>query len=369
MNISKRLIALDVLRGMTISFMILVNTPGSWSYVYPPLRHAEWHGCTPTDLVFPFFIFIVGVSVFFSFKKYQTNINKTSFLKILKRTVIIFLLGLFLNLFPHFDFSNVRIMGVLQRIALAYGIGAILCLSLEKIKLLYVLSILLIGYWLLLYFTSGQELYILENNGVRTFDLFLLGEKHVYKGFGIPFDPEGVLSTIPAIGTLIIGFLTGQIIATKILVIDKIKVLLGYGVLLVALGSVWSVVFPINKALWTSSYVLYAAGWAILLLALLVFLIDYKGYSKWAKPFVHFGTNPLFIFVFSGLYVKTMSYLVKIPAKAGEAKISGYKYLFEHVFAPIAGYMNGSLLFALSHIVFFWGICFLLFKSKVFIKI
>ncbi|MEP3837687.1 MAG: DUF5009 domain-containing protein [Algibacter sp.] len=369
MIVSKRLVALDVLRGMTISFMILVNTPGSWKYVYPPLRHAEWNGCTPTDLVFPFFLFIVGVSIFFSFKKYQVEISKTSLLKILKRTITIFLLGFLLNLFPYFDFENVRIMGVLQRIAIAYGLGAVLCLGLKQNKLLFVLGGLLLGYWALLYFTSGAELYSLEDNIIRRFDLFLLGEKHIYKGFGVPFDPEGLLSTISSVGTVIIGFLSGKLIGTRTSVIEKTKALSIYGVFLVVLGFVWGIVFPINKALWTSSYVVYAGGLAMLLLAVLIFIIDYKGYSRWSKPFVHFGTNPLFIFVFSGLYVKTISYLIKIPMDERAVEISGYTYLFEFVFSAIAGNMNGSLLFALSHIVVFWLICYFLFMKKVFIKI
>lgn len=369
MRVSNRLIALDVLRGITISFMILVNTPGSWAYVYAPLKHASWNGCTPTDLVFPFFLFIVGVSISLSFKKYQISISQASLFKILKRTLLIFILGLLLNLYPYFNFSTVRIMGVLQRIALAYGLGAILCLSLKKTKLLLVLGGLLLGYWILLFVTSGVERYALENNVVRTVDLWVFGETHIYKGYGVPFDPEGLLSTLPSVGTVIIGFLSGRIIGSRVSVLEKIKPLMGYGLLLVVLGSVWGLVFPINKPLWTSSYVLYTAGLAMLFLALLIFIIDYKGCSKWAIPFVHFGTNPLFIFVFSGIYVKTISYLVKIPIPESEAKISGYKYLFDTIFSPIAGNMNGSLLFALSHIVVFWLICRFLFKRKIFIKI
>ena len=167
MRTSKRLISLDVLRGMTISFMILVNTPGSWAYVYSPLRHAEWNGCTPTDLVFPFFLFIVGVSAWFSFKKYDTKLSKITLLKIFKRTALIFLLGVALNLFPFFDFSKVLVMGVLQRIALAYGIGSVLCLSFKRDKLLIVLAVILLGYWALLYFGAELDPYSLKENIVR----------------------------------------------------------------------------------------------------------------------------------------------------------------------------------------------------------
>ncbi|WP_445731640.1 acyltransferase family protein [Mariniflexile sp.] len=367
MSTSNRLISLDVLRGLTILLMILVNTPGSWAYVYPPLRHADWHGCTPTDLVFPFFLFIVGVSAWFSFKKYETKLSKITFFKICKRATIIFLLGFLLNLYPFFDFGSVRVMGVLQRIAIAYAFGAIICLSFKRERILMVLGLIVVGYWALLYFGSTTDPYSLNENIVRKFDLYVFGEKHIYKGFGIPFDPEGLLSTIPSIATVIIGYLIGQSMSLETEILKKIKKLLVSGALLSFTGFVWGYVFPINKALWTSSYVFYTAGLATLFLALLIYVIDFKGYVKWVKPFVHFGTNPLFIFVFSGLYVKTISYLIKIPSKEGE--ISGYKYLYENVFIPLAGNMNGSLLFALTHIVAFWFLCYLLYKNKIFVKI
>jgi predicted acyltransferase len=364
-----RLVSLDVLRGITVSLMILVNTPGSWSYVYGPLRHAEWNGCTLTDLVFPFFLFIVGVSIWFSFSKYQVKASKLLVNKVLERTAVIFLLGFLLNLFPFFDFGNVRVMGVLQRIALAYGAGALLCLFFKRNTLIFILSLVLVGYWALLYFGGDSNPYALEDNLVRKLDLFLFGPHHIYGGFGIPFDPEGLLSTIPAIGTVIIGYLIGSIVGEKQSFLFKIKRLLVLGVVLICLGKLWSVVFPINKALWTSSYVLYTAGFATLLLAFLIFIIDFKGFKYWFKPFVHFGTNPLFIFVFSGLYVKTISYLVKIPMSSQGDEISGYKYLFENVFSVIAGNMNGSLLFAVTHVIMFWFVCFMLYKNKIFVKI
>ncbi|MBD0833325.1 DUF5009 domain-containing protein [Aestuariibaculum sp. TT11] len=368
MDTSKRLLSLDVLRGITISFMILVNTPGSWTYVYSPLRHAKWHGCTPTDLVFPFFLFIVGISVWFSFKKYETQLSTVTFFKIIKRTAIIFLIGLFLNLYPFFNFSEVRIMGVLQRIALAYGVGAIMCLSLNRRGLLIALFAILLGYWGVMGF-GAEDLVSLENNRVRSLDLWLLGEQHIYKGFGIPFDPEGILSAIPSVGTVIIGFFIGQILSVNSAVVSKIRKLIVVGTIMVILGLIWGVWFPINKPIWTSSYVLYTAGIGCGFLAVLIFIIDYKGFRKWTVPFVHFGMNPLFIFVISGLYVKTMSYLIHVNDKVVGEKVSGYKYLFEHIFSPLAGPMNGSLLFALVHILVFWFVCYFLYKRKIFIKI
>jgi len=368
MNTSVRLISLDVLRGITISLMIMVNTPGSWTYVYSPLRHAKWHGCTPTDLVFPFFLFIVGVSSWFSFKKYDTKISKTTLLKVLKRTTIIFLLGLFLNLFPHFNFNEVRIMGVLQRISIAYGLGALICLYFKRIQLLLITGLLLVGYWILLYTGGEGDVYSLNSNFVRKFDLIIFGEHHIYKGFGIPFDPEGLLSTIPAVGTVIIGFLVGQGISNQPTILETIKSLFIYGSGLVVLGMIWGVVLPINKALWTGSYVLFTGGLAMLFLGGLIWLIDLKKINKWSIPFKHFGTNPLFIFVFSGLYVKTIIYLIE-PIGSDGIKVSAYKYMYQEFFVPIAGNMNGSLLFALTHIIIFWFLCFILFRNKIFIKI
>lgn len=369
MDTSKRLISLDVLRGLTIALMILVNTPGSWSFIYAPLKHAAWHGCTPTDLVFPFFLFIVGMSVYFSFKKYDTNLSKAAASKIIKRTLIIFLIGIALNLYPYFNFKEVRIMGVLQKIALAYGAGAMLCLTFKKQRLLIALAVILLGYWALLYFGAESDPYSLEENIVRRLDLFILGEHHIYKGFGIPFDPEGLLSSIPAVGTVIIGYLIGQVIDIETSIESKMKKLLIYGVFMVIFGGIWALVFPINKPLWTSSYVLYTAGQGTLFLAFLIFIIDYKKYSLWSKPFVHFGSNPLFIFVFSGIYAKTISYLIKIPVAGSSSPISLYNYLFTQVFAPTFGNMNGSLMFAISHIIVFWFICYILYRNKIFIKI
>ncbi|WP_299391736.1 DUF5009 domain-containing protein [uncultured Gelidibacter sp.] len=369
MSTSQRLISLDVLRGITICFMILVNTPGSWSYVYAPLRHAAWHGCTPTDLVFPFFLFIVGLSLYFSFKKYNEVASKAATFKILKRTLIIFLIGLLLNLYPYFNFESVRIMGVLQRIALAYGAGALLCVNFKKPKLLIILAVILLGYWALLFVGAASDPYSLEENIVRKFDLFLLGENHIYKGFGIPFDPEGLLSSIPAIGTVIIGYLVGDLMNSTKSITLKMKKLVIYGAIMTVIGALWAIVFPINKPLWTSSYVLYTAGLGTLVLAALIFIIDYKKFSSWSKPFVHFGSNPLFIFVFSGVYAKTIIYLIKMPVEGSTNSMSMYNYLFSNVFAPVFGNMNGSLMFAITHIIIFWLICYILYRKKIFIKI
>lgn len=365
---AQRLMALDVMRGLTIALMIMVNTPGSWNYVYPPLLHSKWHGCTPTDLVFPFFLFIVGVSMWFSFKKFEKKITKKSLYKVLKRASILFLLGLFLNAFPYFNFEKLRILGVLQRIAIAYLIGALLCMRFNYKQLLVIFGGILIGYWGLLFFGASNAPYDLSTNIVRKVDILLFGENHIYNGFGLPFDPEGLLSSIPAVATLLIGYFSGRFIDLSENTIKAIKKLLIVGALTVFVAYIWSFVFPINKPIWTSTYVLYTGGLAMVFLAFLLWIIDVQNFKKWATPFIHFGTNPLAIYVFSGVYVKTIIYLINIKNNQGEL-VAGYNYLFTDVFVPIAGNMNGSLLFAFVHIVFFWLITYTLYKKKIFIKI
>lgn len=365
---TKRLMALDVMRGLTIALMIMVNTPGSWSYVYPPLLHSKWNGCTPTDLVFPFFLFIVGVSMWFSFKKFDKGITKPALLKVLKRFLIMFLLGVFLNGFPYFDFESLRYLGVLQRIAIAYLFGALLCLQFNYKQIFIAFIIILIGYWGLLYFSVAEGPYDLSTNIVRKIDILVFGENHLYNGFGIPFDPEGLLSAIPSVGTLLMGYFSGRLIEKSSNTMGAVKKLLSIGALVTFTGWIWNFVFPINKALWTSSYVLYSGGLAMVFLAVLLWIIDVKEFKKWATPFIHFGTNPLAIYMFSGIYTSAIIYLVKIPIASGEV-LGGYDYLYSQIFVPIAGNMNGSLLFAIVHIIFFWLITYVLYKRKIFIKI
>ena len=369
MKKSERYLALDVLRGMTIAFMITVNTPGSWQYVYPPLRHAAWHGCTPTDLVFPFFLFVVGVSMFFSFSKYQNTLNRQTLLRVGKRTLLIFLIGLFINSFPQWmtDYSHLRIMGVLQRIAIAYGLAALIVLAFSRKTIAWLGAGILLVYWAIIYFAGGADPYSLEGNVTIPFDSAILGTNHLYKGFGIAFDPEGLLSSLPAIVTVLIGYFAGVMIKET----QKNRVpgkLLLYGVAATVLGYVWGLAFPINKPLWTSSYVLYTAGLGAMLFALLIFIIDLKGYKKWTSFFVVFGMNPLFIFALSGLWAKALYRLIRIPDGDG-GTMAGSTWLYQNVFEPLAGSMNGSLLYALTHIFFFWLIGYVLYKNKVFIKV
>ncbi len=417
---TKRLTSLDAFRGLTIALMILVNTPGTWEHVFPPLRHAPWDGWTPTDLVFPFFLFIVGVSFYFSLKKYNHELTAVSAEKILKRTAAIFLVGLLLNAFPKsiaahgmlwqvvfgialvawlsmpwwknrvstslvrgvewgsllvllglFLFTlgdnNLRVLGVLQRIALAFGIGAFLCLLFKGRSLIWVLATLLIGYWLLM---IGFGDLTLENNFARIVDLAILGENHIYGGYGMPFDPEGLLSTIPSVGTMMMGFLAGRIIGQHPNNREQaIFQLFLYGFPAMILAYLWNPFFPINKPIWSSSYVLHTGGLAMMLLGLSIYLIDIKGWKKWATPFVQFGLNPLFIYALSSISVKILLYWIKFPAADG-GTMNGYQALYKNVFAAIAGNNEiGSFLFAVFYVSMHWVVAWLMWRSKIFIKV
>lgn len=364
-----RLQALDVFRGMTIALMILVNTPGSWSYVYAPLEHASWHGCTPTDLVFPFFLFVMGVAMPYSLRHFDHKLSSAVGVKILKRVLLIFLIGLALNFFPFkTGLSDLRIFGVLQRIAITYGIAAILCLCLNRIKLILLSGMLLIGYWLLLLGFSIGEPYSLEGNLVRFVDLAVIGAGHMWHGKVIAFDPEGLLSTLPAVVTVLIGYLAGHYIQFQADLRQAVYKTTLAGIVAVVAGWVWGVVFPINKSLWTSSYVLYTSGLALIILSFCLYVVDVKGYKKWSMPFYVFGRNSLFIYVISIIWVKTLLYLIRV-AEPGGSVVSGYNWIFQEWFLPAAGYYNGSLLFALAHVALFWMLALFLDKKKIYVKI
>jgi predicted acyltransferase len=365
---SSRLVSLDIFRGLTVAFMIIVNTPGSWNYVYPPLSHAKWHGCTPTDLVFPFFLFIVGVSMWYSMKKYGQEINTGSILRILRRTLTIFALGLFLAIFPYFgrDYSTLRIMGVLQRIALAYGIGALICLTIRRDYLWIVIAVLLILYWALMAFLGGTDPYSLQGNIAPTIDAAILGKNHLYKGFGIPFDPEGIMSTLPAVCTVITGYYIAEIIGKGPAKGKAALKLVLFGAASTGLGLLWNMVFPINKPLWTSSYVLYTAGIAMGVLALIYLIADVWKFRKWGTFFMVFGMNALFAFFLAGIWTRLMLF---IKIQTGTGKITLYTWFYEKFFVPIAGNMIGSLMFALIQMLLIWGLALILYRKKIMIRL
>ena len=369
-NNLNRLLALDCLRGLTIAFMIIVNTPGSWSYIYSPLRHAKWHGCTPTDLVFPFFLFIVGVAMRFSFKQYNYEPAANLIKKVFWRTVTIFAFGLMLNAYPFirqdWDWSSLRIMGVLQRIGLAYGLASIISLYIKDNKIWIPCSIILIGYWFILFLFGGNDPYGLNTNVVRTIDIALMGEKHLWLGNGVPFDPEGLLSTLPATVTVLIGYYVGILIQENENQSILVKSLVIHAAQIAAIGWIWGFFFPINKPLWTSSYVLYTAGIATFFLALFIFMIDIKNYRKPFWPLMIFGTNSIFVFIGSGIWVKT---IINIKFIFNGDLISGYHYLYSSFFQPLAGNINGSLLFALSHVLAWWLILYWLYRKRIFLSL
>jgi predicted acyltransferase len=361
---SGRLMSLDVFRGMTIVFMIIVNTPGTWSHVFAPLRHSPWHGCTPTDLVFPSFLFISGVAMWYSLRKYNFEFSGSSLLRILRRVVLIFAVGLFLTIFPRFarDYSTLRIMGVLQRIALAWGLGAIIVLLVRRNYIWVVTAVLLLGYWALMYFFGGSDPYSLEGNLARKVDLTILGENHLYKGYGIPFDPEGLLSTIPAVGTVLIGFMTGSLINRFGTSWKTSGWLAIAGALLIGAGLLWNHVFPINKPIWTSSYVMYSGGIAMLVLALMFIIIDIWGLRGWTGFFNTFGTNALFTYVLAGIWTRTM-----LAIKIGETTL--YSWIFTHLCSPLFEEQKiASLMFAIIQVVFIWIFGYILYRKKIVIK-
>jgi predicted acyltransferase len=357
--------SLDVFRGATVAFMIIVNTPGTWSHVYAPLRHAQWHGCTPTDLVFPSFLFISGVAMWYSLRKFNFEFSGASLFRILRRVLLIFAAGLFLNIFPHFfdrDYNTLRIMGVLQRIALAWGLGAILVLLIRRNYIWLATAVILFGYWALMYFMGGTDPYSLEGNFARTVDIAVLGENHLYKGFGMPFDPEGLLSTLPATATVLLGFMAGGLISGSGTSWKTPGWLTFTGALLIGAGLLWGLYFPINKPIWTSSYVLYAGGIGMIILALLYIIIDIWNLKGWTGFFNTFGTNALFTYLLAGIWTKTM-----LAVKIGEGTL--YKWIFTNICSPLFEEQKlASLLFAIIQVMIIWAFGYILYRKKIIIK-
>lgn len=366
-----RYLSIDFYRGLTIAFMLIVNNPGTWSNIYSPLEHADWNGCTPTDLVFPSFMFIIGVSMWFSFEKYGRTLNQAMSRKIVKRTLLLFALGLLLAKFPYFwkNWENLRIMGVMQRLGLGYGLAALLALTLPPRWLFGAAASLLLGYWAILVWgvAPGLDPFSLTDNVVRQVDLALLGPNHLWKGKGLPFDPEGILSTLPAIVTVLLGWWSGQIMQRRMeQKILAVRDLLGWGIVLAVVGLAWDSAFPINKSLWTSTFVLYTGGLSMILLAFSVWALDLANGRKYIQFFLVFGANPLFAYMLAGVLAKT---LINIRWMEGEEKMSLFGWFYEAVFKQIEGGKFGSLLFALTFMLICWLVCLYLYRRKIYIKI
>ncbi|MGH7596756.1 MAG: acyltransferase family protein [bacterium] len=359
-----RLLSLDVFRGITIAGMLLVNNPGSWSHIYAPLRHAEWHGCTPTDLIFPFFLFIVGVAMVMSLSKrlVRGDSQRKLFAQVVRRTLIIFGLGLLLHGFPYYDLSAIRIPGVLQRIALCYFFAASIVLKTNLKGQITAVVVLLLVYWALMKLVPvpGYGAGVLEKEGnlAAYIDNALL-HGHLWQP---TWDPEGLLSTLPAIATTLLGVLTGQWLQTKRGQYEIVSGLMVTGCLALALGWLWNAWLPINKNLWTSSYSVYTAGTALCFLGVCYYLIDVKGYTGWTKPFVVYGMNAITVFVLSGI-VGRLLILWKIGATPAKT------WIYQNLFASWAGPLNGSLIFAMSYVLFWLGMMWILYWRRIFIKI
>lgn len=372
-SIKERYLALDVLRGLTIALMILVNSPGSWSTIYAPFKHAAWHGFTITDLVFPSFLFAVGNAMSFSLKKYAARENSEFLKKIGKRSLLIFLIGLFLSAFPFFyreegvlvlkNFQNIRIMGVLQRIALAYCFAALLIHFFHIKRTLLISVLILCGYWAVLYFFGeGSDPYSLTGNAALKVDHSIFRQENLWRGFRIPFDPEGLLSTLPAVVNVIAGYVAGVFIQRSGNTITTIWKLTLAGVGLVVAAKIWEIWLPINKPLWTSSYVLLSVGWVLILIAVLILVIEIWKLRGWTYFFEVFGRNPLFIFVLSGLVVMLMNiiYINGIASKP---------FIYNNYFLSWLTNYNASLLFATCFMLVMWLIGYIIDKQKIYIKV
>ncbi|QIR37708.1 acyltransferase family protein [Tolypothrix sp. PCC 7910] len=374
-----RLTSLDVFRGITIAGMILVNMAGVADDKYPPLDHAAWNGCTPTDLVFPFFLFIIGVAMTFSLSKYTEGDKPKSavYWRILRRAAILFALGLLLNGFWNkgiwtFDLSSIRLMGVLQRIGLAYLFASLIVLKLPRKGQWILAAAILIGYWLAMMYLPvpgyGAGVLTREGNIGAYIDRLIIPKAHLYKGDGFNFmgDPEGIFSTIPAIVSVLAGYFAGNWIRSQT-VKSRISIglaLFGIGCLIV--GWAWGWTFPINKKLWTSSYVVFTSGWALLLLAACYELIEVRQIRRWSKPFEIMGLNAIALFVASVLLIKI---LVRTNIGTGETAPSAYNWIYQNVFASWAGTFNGSLLFALVTVLLWWVFAAIMYHKRWFFKV
>ena len=359
----KRLLSLDFFRGITIAGMIIVNDPGSWSYVYAPLRHAEWNGATPTDLVFPFFLFIVGVSITLSLGNFKEKITTSIYLKIIKRTIIIFALGVLLALFPDFDFSNLRVVGVLQRIALVYLICSIIFLHSNYKSQLILGSCLLIVYWIIMMYIpfNGNPAGTLEPglNFAAWIDSFIVPGR-MYQG---TWDPEGLFSTIPSVATGISGMICGNIIKNNVSSnLEKIIKIFFWGSIILIISHFWDYIFPINKHIWTSSYVLYSSGLAMIILAMSMWVIDEKKYTSNIKFGLVFGSNAITAYVLHGIVWR----LFQFPVIGGV----GFQKFWMNTGIKIglpAEFV--SLDWALFYTIVIYIIIYQLYKRKIFIKI
>jgi predicted acyltransferase len=397
----ERLISLDVFRGLTIAGMLLVNNPGTWSAIYPPLEHAAWHGWTPTDVIFPFFLFIVGITTHISISARRARGDTDAALvkQILKRGGIIFLLGFLMSLFPFYQWGtiegmpdpsildrivyrldHVRILGVLQRIGLVYIAAGLLSLKTTLKQQVLIIVALLYGYWFAMTlipvsgtFNGVPGRYIgalLLDRPSETLaahlDRAILGLKHIWSG-SVTYDPEGPFSTIPAIGTAMLGIFAGRWILERRPLIERIAGLFAIGSIGMVVGLMWGWSFPINKNLWTSSYVVFTAGMACVTLATCMWLIDWRNIRWWTKPFVIYGMNPIVAFVGSGVLARCIYTLWKVDYNGKPTPVE--TVIYKSVFEPWLEPRNASLAMAFATVLFWFAILAWMYRRKIFLKV
>ncbi|HEY6089249.1 MAG TPA: DUF5009 domain-containing protein [Gemmatimonadaceae bacterium] len=392
----ERLLSLDVFRGLTIAGMLLVNDPGTWSAIFPPLEHAEWHGWTPTDLIFPFFLFIVGITTHLSLSARRARGDDDSAIvkQILRRGTIIYLLGFAMALFPFYQWGtidtmpnasawdrivyridHVRILGVLARIGIVYICTGLLTLRTTLRQQIVIIATLLFGYWfaMTLIPVPGENeigallLHTKDRNLAAHLDRAILGMNHIWVG-GVTFDPEGVLSTFPAIGTAMLGVIAGRWIAQRDKrLLERIAGLFAVGSLGMMVGLMWNWSFPINKSLWTSSYVVFTAGMACVALATIMWMVDYANVKWWTKPFVVFGVNPIVAFVGSGVMARLIYTLWHVNYNGASVSIQNATY--QAAFASWLPPRLASLAFAISFVLLWYGILLVLYKRNIILKV
>lgn len=389
---NERFYALDIFRGITVAFMILVNNSGNSEFTYIPLEHAPWHGLTPTDLVFPFFLFAVGNAMAFTMPRLEAAGDSAFLKKVFLRSLLIFAIGFFLNWFPFLRWqetqlvfrhwvnpqnpeTGIRILGVLQRIALCYFFASLIIYFL-KIRGAFVLSIvLLLGYWVLcLALGTPGDPYSLQGFFGTDIDKAILGTPHLYRGEHVAFDPEGLASTLPAITEVIFGYFVGHFIIQKGKTYEMVTKLFVTGCVLLFLGYCWDMVFPVNKKIWTSSYVVCTSGLAILFLAVLIDLIEFRNLrGRWTKVFDVFGKNPLFIYFLSGFIPRLLGlfrWTDGVDEKGAPVYITPLPWFYQHLCKPVSDNLkNGSLLYALCIVAFFWMIAFWMDRRKIYIRV
>ncbi len=378
---NKRVVSVDIFRGMTIAFMILVNTPGTWSHIYEPLDHAKWHGITPTDWIFPFFLFIVGTSIVLAYNNKRKHITSATYRKIFTRSIKIILIGLvlagFTYHFPFFkDISKLRLPGVLQRIGLVFFFTALLFVKIKKWKYyIVILLAILLGYWYVMTQVQidGKAPELTKtHNFASVVDRAVFGKNHMWKHYEESgyvqgdYDPEGLLSSLPAIATSILGIFLGLILVNnRVPQSSKTIIFLAIGLILFLLGLFWSNYFPLNKRLWTSSYVLYTGGLAFMFFGLIYFIADILNYQRWGKIFIFLGTNAILIFTLSVFITKSF-YLLKIPG----TKQTIHSWIYQNLYVSQLGNTEfSSFLYALSVVVFYILVGWWFYRKKIFIKV